>query len=38
MFNKKNILSFKKVRRNLIKTSAEAACLEEKNFPDSRGM
>lgn len=32
MVNQKNILILKKVRRDLVKTSAEAACLEEKKY------
>lgn len=32
MVNQKNTLSLKKVRRDLVKASAEAACLEEKKY------
>lgn len=39
MVNQKNTLSLKKVRRDLVKASAEAACLEEKKIlAGSRGM
>lgn len=32
MIKQKNILSLKGLRRDLVKTSFEATCLEEKNY------
>lgn len=36
MINQKNILSLKEVRRDLVKTSFEATCLEEKKLFQGR--